>query len=113
MAELALRDGCLTPHGLPDGEVVLTCLFDGSGTQTGIRVDRADPRILISGELLDETARDPGPPAWLDTTGCAPPPYRATYAGAVLRIEGVNRTVVYRVTGYVPAIHAYIAEWPD
>ena len=108
MAELALRDGCLAPHGLPDGEVVLTRFIGGN-----VRVDRADPRILVSGELLDEIARDPGPPAWLDTTGCAPPPYRATYTGAVLRIEGVNRTVVYRITEYIPAIHAYIGEWPD
>jgi hypothetical protein len=118
MAELAIRDGMPPPADLPHGECICTRVDGGN-----IRVDQADPRVLISGELLDAVARfgDSGHRAgnWLalnarlDTTGCMPPPWRATYVGAVLRIEGVNRTVIYRITEYVPSVHGYIGEWPD
>jgi hypothetical protein len=100
MTELAVRDGCLYPEGLPHGECIVTSLADGS-----IRVDRADPRVLISGELLDDIMRHPAEHAWCEST--------ADDGGVLLKIEGVNRTVVYRVTEYVAPIHGYIAEWPD
>jgi hypothetical protein len=112
MAEIAVV------NGMSCGE--FTCTQTDGGN---IRVGQADPRVLISGELLDAVARsgDSGILAgnWLalnarlDTAGCMPPPWRATYTGAVLRIEGVNRTVVYRITEYVPRVNAYIGEWPD
>ncbi len=116
MAELAARDGMQPPSNLPDGEFWGTRLCDGS-----IRIDRADPRILISGELLDVIAR-PGEDLAadmfalsmrLDTTGCAPPPWRATYVGAVLHINGINQQVIYRITEFVPRVYGYIGEWPD
>lgn len=116
-AELAARAVAPPPAGLPHGEFVCTRLEGGD-----IRIDHADPRILISGEVLDSIARfaDIGLPvdcvtlnAWLDTTGCMPPPWRATYRGAILKIGGVNRTVIYRITEYLPSIHGYIGEWPD
>lgn len=111
-AELALRDGYLTPRGLPDGECIITSLYGDDGMQTGIRIDHADPRVLISAEVLDAIMDGSSSPATL---------YRprtlagsALYeSGTLLKIPGVNRTVVYRVTEYVPAINAYIAEWPD
>jgi len=98
---MAVRDGFL-----PDGECVCTRLDDGT-----IRIDRADPRILISAEVID---------AIIDGSMPAGRLYRphshgghASYAGALIKIPGVNQTVVYRITEYVPAIHGYIAEWPD
>ncbi len=111
--EGSLRDGYPWPNNLPRGDCTIISLLDAGGTQTGVRIDHADPCILISGELLDAIASKPPPHARLDTTGCTPPPYRATYTGAVLRIEAVNRTVVYRMSEYIPAVHGYIAEWPD
>jgi hypothetical protein len=102
MAELALRDGYLTPHGLPDGQCIVTSL---PGRQ--IRIDHADPRILISAELLDAIADKPDDTVWLDLTGCS------TYDGSLLKVNAVNRTVIYRIVAYVPAIHGYIGEWPD
>ena len=47
MAELAVTDGMPPPADLPRGECICTRLDDGT-----IRIDQADPRILISGELL-------------------------------------------------------------
>jgi hypothetical protein len=120
MAELAVTDGMPPPDGLPRGEFTCTRLDDGT-----IRVDQADPRILISAELLHAIALDSiiadGTEAFalnarLDTAGCVPPQQRGwlgPYAGAVLHVHGVNRTVIYRITGYLPRIRAYIAEWPD
>jgi hypothetical protein len=117
VAELAVRDGFTPPADLPRGECIMTSLPDG-----GIRIDQADPRILISGELLDTVARFGDDDlagdwlplnAYLDMTGCMPPPYRATYVGAVLKIDGVNRTVIYRIVDYVARVHGYIGQWPD
>ena len=69
---------------------------------------------MISGEMLDAIGTDAFPPyARLDTSGCTPPPWRATYTGAVLHIHGVNQQVVYRITEFVPSVYGYIAEWPD
>jgi hypothetical protein len=35
------------------------------------------------------------------------------YEGAVLRIEAANRTLVYRITQWLPWYLGCIAEWPD
>ena len=77
-----------------------------------LRIDHADPRILISAELPDLLADCPAPQsdAWLDVTECRP---GYGYVGAVLHIEGVNRTVIYRIGEYMPHAPAYIGEWPD
>jgi hypothetical protein len=87
------------------GECWITQLHDpASGTQ--LRIDRADPVVRISPQLL----------------AAIPPPgsgWPASYDGKVLRIHGVNRTVVYRVRDLlepVPGLAGhwdYIGEWPD
>lgn len=107
VAELALRDGYVRPDNLPRGECIMTSLYAEDGTQTGIRIDHADPRILISSEVLDAVVDKAGG-AWPpDLAGCA------TFDGILLKVHGVNRTVVYRLTEYVAAVNGYIAEWPD
>lgn len=109
--ELATTDGMPPPADLPRGECIATSLPGGR-----IRIDQADPRILISAEVLDAIARSGdwyGLNARLDTARCMPPPYRATYVGAVLKINGANRQAVYRIVDYVPSVHGYIGEWPD
>ena len=99
------------------GECVITSLDDGN-----IRIERADPRIAISGHLLDSVAKFGDDAlagnwvalnAWLDMSRCAPPPWRATYIGAVLKVVGVNQTAIYRITEYMPSIDEYVGEWPD
>lgn len=114
MTDPAARDGTPPPENLPRGECICTRLDGGD-----IRIDQADPRVLISGELLDNIARfgDSGQPvdcltlnAWLDTAGCKP---GHGYVGAVLKISGVGRQVIYRITDMVPRINGYIGEWPD
>ena len=73
-----------------------------------LRIDRADPVIRIEPGLLAEI----------------PPPgsgYPATFDSdtRVLRIEGMNRTVVYRIREMLEARPGcvgywdYIGEWPD
>lgn len=109
MVELALRDGYTTPTDLPRGNCIMTSLLGEDGTQTGIRIDHADPRILISGELVELVMIGHCPQAVLDWTG----PVQLGPVGALLKIAAVNQTLIYRLTEYIPAIHAYIAEWPD
>lgn len=69
---------------------------DGTTTLT---IEHADPRIVITDELLSEIAAG-------NSRFC-------TLRDGVLRIEGTNRTVVYRIGEYrlVPNVH--YAEWPD
>lgn len=88
----------------------MTRLDDGS-----LRIDHADPRILISAELLYGITDVLAPPPGVSLRWPSPPPAsgRFLYAGAVLTIHGVNRTVIYRIGEYVPHAHAYISEWPD
>lgn len=107
-AELApLVPGNPRTDDLPRGE------FTASRRDGHLWIDRADPRIFISLELLDSIVRgeeypetsirlrddaEPGPGCWL---------------GAVIRVEAVNRTVLYRLTGYADWCLGYIGEWPD
>lgn len=93
---------------LPDGQVILTELPDGR-----VRIDHADPRILISAELL-KAIEDGLRPTSIGLT--LPPGARANVTsaerrcGTLLKIGGVNRQVVYRITGYVPEVAGYIGE---
>jgi hypothetical protein len=73
-----------------------------------MRIDHADPRILISAELIDQVAFRTCVDVELDLSHAAD-----GHVGALLKISAVNRTVIYRIAEYVPAIHGYIAEWPD
>jgi len=105
MAELTVTDGMPPPSHLPDGNCIMTRLADGT-----IRIDHADPRILISAELLAAVFIKPAPGVTLTPEY---PGGRGYGEGAVLKIEGVNRTVIYRIGEYVPRVGGYIGEWPD
>lgn len=87
------------------GECVITELYDPvHGVR--LRVDHADPVIRISPHLL--ASIPPAESGW-----------PATYDGSVLRINGVNRQVVYRIRDMLepvpglPGHWDYIGEWPD
>jgi hypothetical protein len=89
----------------PYGECVVTRIDDPiDGVK--LRIDRADPVIRITPQLLAEV-RSP-------STG-----YPASFDGKVLRIQGINRTVVYRIRDVLepvpgfPGAWTYIGEWPD
>lgn len=86
----------------------MSCGYDGEFWTTQVRgddgrvrlfIDRADPRILVSAAIV-EAARD----------GLSP---FTSLRGDVLRIEGENRTVLYRIRGKVLTAWTYEAEWPD
>jgi hypothetical protein len=102
MTELAVTDGMPPPRDLPQGEFICTRLPDGS-----IHIDQADPRVMISAELLDIVVDCPDDKVWMDLRGCT------TYDGGLLKIHGANRTVIYRIVEYVPRVRGFIAEWPD
>ena len=76
------------------GELTLTWLDDG----LAVWIEQADPRIWITTGLLDVL-----PPS---------SPFHE-FDGSLLRIYGVNRTVVYRIGEKVPHMYCYEAEWPD
>lgn len=109
--ELAVRPGWTRPDGLPQGECRVTRVDDvAHGVR--LRIDHADPRILISSELLAEAFMRPE----AGVSVSAPQPGRngtPFWQGAVLRVEAVNRTVVYRMVEYLPSVRGYIGEWPD
>ena len=100
--ELSVREGYAPPSGLPTGSCITTALADGT-----FRIDHADPRVLISAELIDDITDHPTENAFVDLTGCE------TFIGGLLKISGVNRTVIYRLTDWIPAIRSFVGEWPD
>lgn len=88
------------------GECRLTRIDDPvKGVQ--VYIDHADPVVRISPEVLADT----------------PPPsddgWPASFDGKILRIRGVNRTVIYRIRDALeprPGAYGhwdYIGEWPD
>lgn len=87
------------------GDCVVHANEDGTLT-----IIRADPRVLVSVEILDEIRDGKGHPAThLDYL----PADHEPMTGAVLTIDGVNRRVIYRIAEQVPDLNAYYAEWPD
>ncbi len=82
-------------------------------------VERADPRILISAELLAEIAFVGGDPRIALTfaenplPGWWPGAFRRNPLGALLRIEGTNRTVIYQIAEWHGTTDRFAAEWPD
>jgi hypothetical protein len=111
--ELAVTDGWPPPADLPRGELILWPTGNGDEFTIG----RADPRILISAELIEAIVFGYAPMAVL----CAPPRHRPpsaeqgrpTFTGALIKIYGVNRTVIYQITEYLPRVNGYIGQWPD
>jgi hypothetical protein len=89
------------------GDCYVHQLYDSEGGITLV-IGHADPVIRISPGMLAEI---PHPPSDHHTT------YDA--AARVLRIEGANRTVVYRIREMLeerPGARGYfdyIGEWPD
>lgn len=76
------------------GECVVTAVGDR------LRVDRADPEIVIAPEFLDEIR--------------AGRHHEDVHlVGDLLRIEALNRRVVYRVGEMIPDRRGYYAAWPD
>lgn len=89
------------PSHLPQGEF-RTRLENGR-----VYIDHADPKVLISLELLGVIARNPSEVASLNRR------LGQTLVGAVLKLTAENRTVIYRITSYEAGVHGYIGEWPD
>lgn len=83
---------------------VLSLMDPAKGTRTlsvrppGAYVEHTAPRVLIGEGFLHQVS------------GMAPA--EGGYLGHVLRIEAVDRTVIYRITGY-QGDGIYIGEWPD
>ena len=87
------------------GDCIVSNRYDDDGLFAGLWIEHADPRVLISPELL--TAIENNRAGW-----------PATLEDGVLKIRGINRTVIYKITGRIlngdnwrdPCI---TAEWPD
>lgn len=93
---------------LPKG----TCEF--SRRDGRLWIDHADPRILISLELLDAIVLgEHAPEMTVRVLVNERNRGHGSWAGTVIRIDAANRTVLYRLTEYADFCLGYIAEWPD
>lgn len=88
------------PHSFSADPSVGDCVI--SFDRGDLIIDQADPRVLIAAEFYD-FIRDGWQARWLGVT----------IEDRVLRIQAVNRTVVYRIGEKTPDGLAYYAEWPD
>jgi hypothetical protein len=111
---MSMTSLALPPPGT--GDCVMTQHLDLATGEYSITIDHADPRILIGADLLRQISE--GPSEWFPFPQRAQVrlagvvPYEDIYLGATLRIEGTNRTVIYRITARHDE-HTYIGEWPD
>lgn len=101
------------------GECRVTSLHDGSGIWTRLHIDRADPRILITGELAEGWKACGGDfLPWNPFLAFRPGPEVSPVLadgpeGWLVTIQGDDRTVIYRIGKYLPGLDCYEAEWPD
>lgn len=83
-----------------------------------ITIEQADPTILVNDSWLDDIAWNNAVgmqvKARADTPHARPPMGQSfNWTGWFLTVQGRNRTVIYRITGYNPQHHAWEASWPD
>lgn len=101
------------------GECRMTAEHDAFGTWMRLRIDRADPRVLISGELADGwkvQGTEPfyGNPFMTLRPGPGASPNAADgLEGWLVTVRGENRSIMYRIGKYLPDRGCYEAEWPD
>ena len=89
-------------YGLPAG-ICTTSWRNGQAW-----IDQADPRLVISAEIVDTAALGTSPYMSLAVTG-----QTGGHVGALLKLHAANRQVVYRLTEWVPSIRGYVGEWPE
>lgn len=88
------------------GDCWCTTLYGERGEPVGVRIEQADPRVLISAELLHSFHAGMAFGS-LTCAGATCP------VGDVFAFNGVNRRVVYVVRRPVEQFNCYVAEWPD
>ncbi len=88
--------GICTTHENADGRLV---------------IDHADPRLVISEEIIETVASGHGhPDATITMVNYTRP---AGHVGALLKIKAANRQVVYRLTEWLPSMRPYVGELPE
>lgn len=79
----------------------------------GVTIVRADPAVLIAYEWFEHYRSSPAVEVTIDLGRDEPYECFPPVDGAVLRIAGINRTVIYRIGQFFPNVRMYEAEWPD
>ena len=98
----------LPPPGT--GDCLITQHRDPVTGEYSATIDHADPVVLISDYVLRDVFENHNPHWFAQVRLADIIPYDDFYLGATLRIEGTNRTVVYRITGRHDE-YTYIGEW--
>lgn len=110
-AELERMPGQPWPPDLPEGTFICSWRYDRPCDRYLV-VTHADPRLLISGELLETIIDAPSQYARV-TRADGGPAHIDAMVGDVFHVYAENGHWAYRIESYVPQIHAWIAEWPD
>jgi hypothetical protein len=120
------------------GTVVMTRHYAQDGrTVDHLTIDRADPHILVSDDLLTEVAHniadtdqpvgepyyaesyrfgmrlECGPRPRLCGAGCTYPSHPFCWTDWLLHIDAKDQHLVYRLTAYDREQEAWRASWPD
>lgn len=98
---------------VPIGELLITTLNDPVALGPILRIDRADPHVWITDEVIEAIVRswEFTPRGWGSPFGRLD--YAASPRGAVLTLTGTNRTVIYLLSEYDRQRNRWLAVWPD
>lgn len=85
-----------------------------------LHIDRADPHVLITLEIIGQAIYQPNHTLWMDFSNeqicfedhehdhCT-----CFRLRSILHIKGVNREVLYRITSHPDMQDVYQGHWPD
>lgn len=92
------------PSDQPLGEVLISEHRDPTTGQTRVRIDRADPRALISSELLEQITDGRCLP-WAAVSG--------DQLDVITLADDHGQLFIYRLGQYDVLHNAFEMEWPD
>jgi hypothetical protein len=102
------------------GECRFTSVWNPVRARYDVRIDHADPHVLVMPDFIDQAIYRPNDMLWMDFTEqqiCFDDHTHDNYAcfqlRSILHIKGLNREVLYRITPHPERPDVYQGHWPD
>lgn len=102
------------------GECRFTSLWNAERGRWDVRIDHADPHVLVTLKFLDQAIFEPTDQLWMVYSSeqvCFEDHEHSNLEcfrlRSIMHIKGVNREVLYRITPHPERTDVYEGRWPD